>query len=58
MRATKPHDIVDSLRIHFGETVGYKIAQRIRQELLDSDLEAQQYNFQLLPAYMQKLCLQ
>ncbi len=38
--------------------MSYKIAQQVKQELLDSDLKSQQYSFQLLSAYMQKLHLQ
>lgn len=48
---------MDCLRIRFGETVGYKAAQRARLGLLDGDLGSQRYSFQLLPAYMRELRL-
>ncbi len=40
MRATKSHDVMNCLWIHFEETVSYKLAEQVRQELLDSDVEA------------------
>ena len=54
-KTTKPQEIVDTIRIHFSETISYKVAQMCRQRLLDGGLGKQCYSFQLLPAYYDAL---
>jgi hypothetical protein len=50
-KITKPKEIVETIKIHFAETISYKVAQVCRQRLLDGGLGKQRYSFQLLPAY-------
>jgi hypothetical protein len=57
-KTTKPQEIVETIQIHFAETVSYKVAQLCRQRLLDGGLGKQRYSFQLLPAYSDAVELQ
>jgi hypothetical protein len=54
-KATSPKDIIDCIRVRFGEEVSYKVAQLCRLRLLNGSLGAQRYSFQLLPAYRRRL---
>src|SRR5436190_3243087 len=50
-KTTRPKEIVETIKIHFAETISYKVAQVCQQQLLDGGLGKQHYSFQLLPAY-------
>jgi len=50
-KTTRPKEIVETIKIHFVETISYKVAQVCRQQLLDRGLGKQRYSFQLLPTY-------
>jgi hypothetical protein len=50
-KSTKPREVVETVKVHYAETISYKVAQRTVQRLLDGGLGKQRYSFQLLPAY-------
>ncbi len=50
-KATKPREVVETIKIHYTETISYKVAQLAVQQLLDGGLGKQWYSFQLLPSY-------
>jgi hypothetical protein len=54
-KKTTPKEIVDCLRVCYGETIDYKRAQECRLRLLDGDIGLQRHSFQLLPAYKELL---
>lgn len=54
-QATKPQEIIDCLRIQFGEVLLYKAASRIKTYLLDNTLEGQREGFRQLPQYVQSV---
>jgi hypothetical protein len=55
MKATKPQEIQEMLRVRFAETVSYLQAHRCRSRLLDKDIGTSWRSFQLLPAYRDRL---
>lgn len=50
-KTTKPQEVVDTIKVHYAETISYKVAQMAVQRLLDGGLGKQRYSFQLLPSY-------
>jgi len=54
-KKTSPKEIVDCLRVCYGETIDYKRAQECRLRLLDGNIGKQRHSFQLLPAYKELL---
>jgi len=52
IQATKPREIIDCLRVQFGETLPYKSASRIKNVLLEDTLEGQRDGFRYLPSYV------
>ena len=50
-KATKPREVVETIKAHYAETISYKVAQQAIQRLLDGGLGKQRYSFQLLPSY-------
>jgi hypothetical protein len=44
-KTTKPQEIVDAIKIHFAETVSYRVAHLCQQRLLDRGLRKQRYSF-------------
>ena len=55
---TKPQDLVDCVRLHYGEIISYKQAQRTRAALLEDALGDHRHSFEQLPAYGEALLLQ
>jgi len=43
--------VVETIKVHYAETISYKVAQLAVQRLLDGGLGKQRYSFQLLPLY-------
>jgi hypothetical protein len=43
--------VVETIKVHYAETINYKAAQQAVQRLLDGGLGKQRYSFQLLPSY-------
>jgi hypothetical protein len=50
-KSTKPREVVETIKVHYAETISYKVAQLAVQRLLDGGLGKQRYSFQLLPSY-------
>jgi hypothetical protein len=50
-KSTKPREVVEAIKVHYVETITYKVAQEAVQRLLDGGLRKQRYSFQLLPSY-------
>jgi hypothetical protein len=57
-RSTKPREVVETIKVHYAETLNYKVAQQAVQRLLDGGLGKQRYSFQLLPSYRDTVELQ
>jgi hypothetical protein len=57
-KSTKPREVVETIKIHYIETINYKAAQQAVQRLLDGGLGKQRYSFQLLPSYRNTVELQ
>jgi len=51
-QATKTQEIMDCLRVQFGELLPYKSASRIKNTLLEDTLEGQRDGFRLLSSYV------
>ena len=54
-QATKPREIIDCLRIQFGEILEYKAVSRLKTNLLDNTLEGQREGFRQLPQYVNSI---
>ena len=50
-KSTKPREVEETIKVHYAETISYKVAQLAVQRLLDGGLGKQRYSFQLLPSY-------
>ena len=50
--ATKPREIIECLRIQYGETVSYKAALRAKTSLMEDTIDEQRNGFRCLPAYV------
>jgi hypothetical protein len=57
-QSTKPQDLVDCVRLHYGEIINYKQAQRTRAALLEDALGDHRHSFEQLPAYGEALLIQ
>jgi hypothetical protein len=57
-RSIKPREVVETIKVHYTETLSYKVAQQAVQRLLDRGLGKQRYSFQLLPSYRDTVELQ
>ena len=44
-KATKPRKVVETIKVHYAETISYKVAQLAVQRLLDGGLGKQRYSF-------------
>jgi hypothetical protein len=55
---TKPQDLVDYVRLQYGEIITYQQAHRTRIALLKDVLGDYRYSFEQLPAYGEALLLQ
>lgn len=52
---TRPREIVDCLRLRFGEEINYQVALRVKKGLLEDGLQEQREGFTKLPAYIENL---
>jgi hypothetical protein len=55
---TKPQDLVDCVRLHYGEIITYQQAHRTRAALLENALGDHRSSFEQLPAYGEALLSQ
>lgn len=54
-RHTKPKDIVDLVRVQFGEKIDYQVALVARNALATDSLEAHRQSFQQLPSFLRAI---
>jgi len=54
-KATKPMEIVETIRMHYGETVNYEAARLTKAALISDRLEHQREHFHKIPSYLQLL---
>jgi hypothetical protein len=50
-KSTKLREVVETIKVHYTETITYRVAQQAVQRLLDGGLGKQRYSFQLLLLY-------
>jgi len=54
-KATKPTEIVETIRMHYGEKVNYEAARVAKAALIADRLEHQREHFHKIPSYLQLL---
>ena len=54
-KATKPTEIVETIRMHYGEKVNYEAARLTKAALIADRLEHQREHFHKIPSYLQLL---
>jgi MuDR family transposase len=57
-QSTKSQDLIDCVRLQYGEIITYQQAHRTRAALLEDALGDHRYSFKQLPAYGEALLLQ
>ena len=50
--ATKPREIIECMRIQYGEMIPYKAALRLKTGILEETIDSQRDGFRLLPKYI------
>ena len=54
-KATTPHQIITTIRLHHNEHINYQAAHEAKTTILQAHFEEQARQYQLLPSYLQTL---
>ena len=54
-RGTQPHDIVNCVKVQFGECIDYKVVLRVRNRLASDSLQEHRNSFEKLPSFIQAI---